>query len=74
MEWLFQKMIEGVGESYSPELVKQILVQHRETIVNILWGGSFFVFICAIYVIFTEIRFSKFSKKLKDLEKKQDSL
>ena len=65
MEWLFKKTIENVGESYSPQLVKQILDQHKETITHILWGGIFLAFIWAAYVIFNEIRFWKFKRSIK---------
>lgn len=80
MEWLFRKMIENPGETYSPEHIKQILDnhqeilhRHQEIIGHILLAGIFIVFVWAAYIVYYEIRFKKFKKKLKNRNLKNES-
>lgn len=65
MEWLFRKMIENPGESYSPQKVKQILDTHQIAIERLLIFIGFLCFAFALYVTTKEISFWLFKKKLK---------
>jgi len=65
MEWLFKKMLETPGVSYSPEKVKQILDAHQIAIERIFILMAILCAFCMIYIIINEIKFHRIKKNFK---------